>query len=99
MSALKILELDGIVIRKIPAESTSRWSYREGDENRLRGGETIVTDERGRKVIERVKQNALAGYVITMDWSQDTTVKFSERYSGFGPTVEEAYTDFLTKNK
>lgn len=98
MKALEILAIDGIVIRKIPVVSVSRWSYREGDENHLNEGETIVTNESGRKVRQVEKKNALSGYAITLEPSQGATVMFYKKTSGFGSTVEEAYADFIAKN-
>lgn len=89
---------DGMVVRKIPKETVSRWSYREGDEDRLSDGDRIVTDGHGRKLIEKTKTNALAGYSVTYDMGQGATVRFSKSLSGFGATIESAFEDYFKKN-
>lgn len=92
-----ILQIEGIVIRKIPKITVSRWTYREGDENRLKSNERIVTNEQGRKFVEIAKENSMAGYIVTFDKSQGSTVLFNKKRDGVGSTIEEAYKDLLTK--
>ena len=89
---------DGMVVRKIPKETVSRWSYREGDEARLSAGDKIVTMSGGRKVIEKTKINTLAGYAVTYDMGQGALVRFSKELSGFGPTIKSAFEDYFKKN-
>ena len=97
MNILDIIAIEGIVIRKIPVHSTSLYSYREGDENRLKENESIV--ERGnRKYRQEIKTNGLGGkYLISMKMDQYSTVIFNNKYDGVGDTIESAYADYLKK--
>ncbi len=97
MNALDILAIEGIVIRKIPMQTTSLYSYREGDENRLKDNETIV-ERNGRKLRQEIKINTLGGkYIISMSNGQGSNVMFNIKYDGVGDTVESAYADYLEK--
>ena len=96
LSVEDILGMDGIVVRNIPKTSTSRWIYREGQT--LRAGEIIVIDNRGRKVLEVVKNNALAGFIVTFCHGTGSMVQFSKKTDGCGDTIQSAYKDWLKKN-
>jgi hypothetical protein len=91
-----ILGIDGIVVRNIPKTTTSRWTYREGQA--LSAGETIVIDDRGRKVLEVVKDNTLAGFIITFCHGTASLVPFSRKTDGCGVTIQAAYKDYIKKN-
>lgn len=97
LTALDIVEIEGIIVRKIPKQSTSLYSYKEGDENRLKEGESIV-ERHGRKFREQTCDNSLGGkYLISEKMDQGSTVVFSTKYDGVGDTIESAYEDFLLK--
>jgi hypothetical protein len=96
LSAEDILGMDGIVVRNIPKTTTERWIYREG--RALRAGETIVINHLGRKVRELVKDNALAGFIVTFCRGQGSMVQFSKKTDGCGDTIQSAYKDWLKKN-
>lgn len=97
MNALDIIVIDGIVIRKIPVYSTSLYSYREGDENRLKENETIV-ERNGRKFRQEIKLNSFGGkYLIAMQMNQMASVTFNTKYDGIGDTIESAYQNYLDK--
>ena len=105
MGVLEILQIDGIIIRKIPATTTSRWSWYEGQP--VRENERLITvqgkpnknfPDGKRQQIEKVETNSLAGYAITFCNNQDSTIRFYKESTGFGKTIEEAYFNYLTKN-
>jgi hypothetical protein len=92
----EILNMEGVVIRKIPATTTSRW--RTINTAPLPSNAKVIEKQGGMMTYEQVKENALAGYAVTFDLSQGSQVRFSKHNSGFGPTIEAAYVDFLSKN-
>ena len=92
-----ILKLDGIIIRKIPATSTSLWLAYEGDQEKFEG--RFYYNDKGRLVREVIKNNDLAGYMVTFNLSTDSTVHFRKKCDGLGKSIEEAYNDYCTKNK
>lgn len=99
MTVEQILDIDGIVVRKIPATSTSLLTYWENKDadRKLPDNETIVVRD-GRKYIQRVTTNALVGYAVTMKKDQYARVHFNKKYDGFGPTIVAAYDDYMKKH-
>jgi len=52
----------------------------------------------GKEII--YKENALGGkYLITFDSGQWSTVKMTLTHDGIGDTIQEAFADYLNKNK
>ena len=98
MNTLEILALEGIVVRHIPMTSTSLYSYREGDETRLKLGESIV-ERNGRKFRQAIVNNVFGGmYFITFKDDQGATVIFDKKRDGIGETIEKAYDNYISKN-
>lgn len=98
MNALEILTIEGIVVRHIPQTSTHLYSYKEGDENRLKFGESIV-ERNGRKFRRVIINNVFGGmYFITFKDDQGATVIFDKKRDGIGETIENAYHNYLSKN-
>lgn len=98
MNILDIIAIEGIVIRKIPVHSTSLYSYREGDEKRLKPNQEIIMINETRKMIREVKENKFGGkYFITTVPHQGATVIFNQSYDGIGDTIEKAYKNYLKK--
>jgi hypothetical protein len=99
MTLLDILNIDGIVIRKIPIERTYHYytSDKMLESHKARGGETIV-NESGRELMVEQKTFSMGGkYLITFEFSQGSMVRFDLKRNGIGNTIEEAYADFHNK--
>ena len=99
MTLSDILDMPGIVIRKIPVDRTYHYltSARGIASHKARGGGTFI-NEKGREVLIEHKTFSMGGkYLITFEFSQDSTVRFSLKHSGVGNTIEEAYADFHKK--
>lgn len=106
MTDLEILQIEGLVIRKISATTTSRWSWYEGQP--VGANEKLVTvqgkpnkvfPDGKRQMIERIDVNSLAGYAITFCGNQDSTIRFYRESTGFGETIGDAYANYLSKRK
>ena len=97
MLVIDILSLDGVVVRKIPLETVSYWSSWGMTVFKLMSNEKIVRDINGKILIQKIKKNLLAGYVVTFDKSQGSNVLFNKKTSGFGQTIVEAYKDGAIK--
>ena len=91
MKLAKILELEGIVIRKIPKETVRYWTAKETDKG-------AMLNHRGRWVTKEVKQNSLGGkYLIQFASDQSSQVRFNLKSCGIGGTIEEAYSNYMEK--
>ena len=100
MTAQEILNLEGVVLRKIPEKSYSLYRYTEHNKSLLKKPNTEVVEHNGEKMIRETQVNPLGGkYLLTVQKDQMSTVRFNKAYSGIGETVEEAYQDFLEKQK
>ena len=96
MKLSDIMALDGVVIRKVPHQTVSTFSYFEGDV--LKENETIVL--RGnRELIQRVTINKTAGYLLTFNQGTGCTIHFNLKYDGFGSSIKKAYKNYLEKNR
>jgi len=96
MTTEDILQIEGIVIRLIPAQTVTLCHYSEG--RKLYNGETIV-ERNGRKFAQEIKQNSLGKkYLVTRVNGQGNTVMFNTKYDGIGDTIESAYADYLKKS-
>jgi len=106
----EILSMSGIVIRNIPEKTINRWRIQKKDEkthqnNRhflSNGEEVFYSYERNKDgvlIAIEEKINKLSGFAITFKHDQFDTVNFYKKTSGFGKTIEEAYLDFMAKNK
>jgi hypothetical protein len=52
----------------------------------------------GKEIIH--KENALGGkYLLTFDNGQMSTVRMTLTHDGIGDTIQEAFADYLTKNR
>lgn len=97
MTLQEILNIEGIVIRKIPKQTIHDWriysdnvikAYKE------KGCELYISKD-GVTIAREIKNNKLGGkYLITIETSSDKTVIFNRNYCGIGDTIEEAYEDF-----
>lgn len=96
MKLSDIIALDGVVIRKIPHQTVSTFSYVEGYV--LEENETIVL-RNNREYIQRVTINKTAGYILTFTQGTGCTVRFNLKYDGFGSSIKKAYKNYLEKNK
>lgn len=91
----ELLEMDGIVIRKIPMTSVSNYNFTE----RTLGKNESIVEMCGRKYIREVKTNSLGGkYLITFKSDQGSNIYFSLKYDGIGDSPLEAYKDYCEKN-
>lgn len=80
-----ILKLEGIVIRLIPRETVTYWRH---------WSEGKLTRE------EEVKTNSLGGqYLIQFKPDQGKTIMFHKERSGIGDTIENAYLDYINKER
>lgn len=89
-----ILNMGGIVIRLIPKESISMYSYNDHNKKLLNRPNTVLiySDYHKRDMIKETRVNSLGGkYLVTMEYGQGRTVMFNKRTCGVGDTVEEAY--------
>ena len=107
MNTEDILELDGIVIRKVPTTTTYKWHCKEGDENKTwyRGegknrkkiNYTYSRNEKGELIKTEVRKNSYAGYLITFNFTSGQQVQFCKKTFGHGKTIPEAYQNYLDK--
>ena len=99
MTIEEILDIDGIVVRKIPKTTASAWvsSEKEHARHKAAGGDTYI-NSRGREVCIETKTNSLGGlYIVTMDKTQGSLVRFDKTTAGIGKTIPDAYTDMINK--
>ena len=97
-----ILELEGIVIRKIPKESVALYSYNDHNKRLLDrpNMELVYIESYKRDMIKETKVNSLGGkYLITTVNNQDSQVRFNLKSDGIGDTIDKAYEDYIGKNK
>ena len=97
MTLEDILEIEGIVIRKIPVQSVSRfkcyrkhvWSNREN--------KVYTVEECGLyNMVTETRTNTLGGkYLVTLQHDQDSMVRFNKGRDGIGSTVQEAWRDLV----
>lgn len=94
-----ILEMDGIVIRKIP--ETVRQLTRLRENQKLKEGEKIVRiGVKNTEYVEKIKKNSMGGlYLVGKQMNQDSIFRFSKKFNGVGGTIESAYYDYLSKNR
>ena len=97
MTLGEILDIEGIVIRKIPMQSVSRFKcYRKrvwsnGDNT------TYSVEECGLyNMVTETRTNTLGGkYLVTLQHNQDSMVRFNKDSNGIGNTVQEAWRDLV----
>ena len=117
LSPEKLLEIiadNFLCVRRLPFETTSLWSYREGDEERvgkpiyLEGGKilnakrTVFFHEGcGRKMVREVKVVEKGGWwYVKQVADTGSTVRFSREYDKFfAPTLLQAVRLFLESKK
>lgn len=95
LTTLEILELDGIVIQKVPEYTTSK--FRIWKENQVIPEGAEIIDENGQQFYITRKLNSLVGYLVSFDNSQSATINRHLRRTGVGSTLVEAYYDYLSK--
>ena len=97
MTLEEILEIEGIVIRKIPMQSVSRfkcyrkhvWSNRENKTYSVEECELY-------NMVTETRTNTLGGkYLVTIQHNQDSMVRFNKRRDGVGDTIEEAWRNLV----
>ena len=95
-----ILNVEGIVIRKIPMESVSIYNYESRKELLSRPNVVkFYSEVFKRDMIKETKFNSMGGkYLITKCNDQSSMVRFDKKTCGIGDTIEDAYNDFLKKN-
>lgn len=97
----EILNIEGIVIRKIPMETISLYNYNEYNKRLLGLPDTqlVWCPNRGKEMIKETRRNTMGGkYLIKMEKNQDGLVRFNKKTCGIGDTIEEAYKNFLSIN-
>lgn len=93
---MNVLDIDGIVIRKIAPTRTA--FYRDCGQPLL-PHQTRV-ERNGHPFIESVEANSLGGkYLVMVESGQGATIMFSLKHDGIGDTPEAAYADYLEKSK
>lgn len=100
MTTKDILNIEGIVIRKIPFKTVHRWRIHNPNvlEAYRKNGAKIYKSDDGVDIAEETKINKLGGkYIITLKNSTDRTVIFDLDFCGVGETIEDAYYDFIKK--
>ena len=98
----EILNIEGIVIRRIPKESVHLYNYNDYNKRLLGRANTekIYSESLKRDMIKEVELNSLGEkYIVTIASNQDSQVHFSLKNSGVGNTIELAYSDYLAKTK
>lgn len=103
MNLNEILDIPGIVIRKIPFDREYRYSSTEKrvKEWKAQGGKTEIVKygKTEREIMIEHKTFSHGGkYLITFAFSQDSSVRFDFKTCGVGNTIEEAYADFHNKS-
>lgn len=93
---LRILTMEGIVIRLIPKYTKLIYDekYCSGKPNQ----KIFYCEERKRNFCEELKENSLGGkYIVSFDVSQGSTIIQNLKTCGVGNTLAEAYQDFFDK--
>lgn len=107
---IDIIQEHSLTVRCLPYKVISHWSYREGDEERVKGKyydskgnvknvkkTVIFSEEWNRKMVreERIVENGGWWYVKSTPHTS-STVKFNRKYDKFfAPTLEEAIQLYL----
>lgn len=102
MNLQEILNLEGIVIRKIPAVTVRKWRIYNPQvlESYRKKGAKIYKAPDGVDIAELTKKNTIGGkYLVTFSHTTDPNVIFNVKFCGVGETVEQAYNDFIEKRK
>lgn len=103
MTLGEILEIEGIVVRKIPMQSVSRWNHYNNkiDWTKVKKANTSYQAEPhpvhpNAVVVTETRTNALGGkYLVTLQHDQASMVRFNKGRDGIGDTVEEAWRDLV----
>lgn len=96
-----ILQVDGIIIRRVPPVTVSYWRSSEAmhEKHKKNGGEVAYIGDNQREVMVERKQNTLGGkYLVTFALDQGATVRFDLKRCGLGDTIKQAYEDYFKKN-
>lgn len=102
MNLQEILNLEGIVIRKIPAFTVRKWRIYNPDVLKLykKKGAKIYKDPDGVGIAELTRINAFGGkYLVTISQNTGPNVIFNIKFCGVGETIDQAYNDFIEKCK
>lgn len=97
MTLEEILEIEGIIIRKIPTQSVSRFKCHRKHAWISKDNKTYSVEECGlHNIVTETRTNTLGGkYLVTLQHNQDSTVRFSKGRDGIGDTVVEAWRDLV----
>jgi hypothetical protein len=107
MELKDILQIEGIVIRRIPKERTTYtrlWEEIRGhmqllEQYRKNGAlieEKIHKNGKRYFMVTETKPLSLGGkYLIKLESGQDCLVRFDKSYCGIGDTIEQAYNNYL----
>jgi len=90
----EIMSVEGIVVRQIPKNTRKFYVYSKGMS--VKNGK--IVDANGKKYIEVTTENQLYGYAVTIQKDQTSSVRFSKVYSGYGDTIQSAYSDYIVKS-
>ncbi|MDB2578790.1 hypothetical protein N9Y00_07095 [Tateyamaria sp.] len=98
MTAEEILNLPGVVVRKMPTVNVSRWRHWVQHHGEPRNTETRTViagpDEKGLYIVEERKPVSpkLAGkFLVTFVSGTGNMVRFDAKSEGVGDTIPEAY--------
>lgn len=96
-----ILNMEGIIIRKIPQFTVSTYSYIEQNMVLLKNpkAEVFFSEKYKRDMIRITEKNTQGGkFIITFAMNQMSQVRFDIKKCGLGETIIDAYNNYLYKN-
>lgn len=104
---INAIQKHALVVRCLPYEVFSAWTYHEGDESRHRvnsKGEDISSEYSveinadGKKVLVRRKKVEKGGWwYVKQAYNTDSTVMFSSKHDIVRPSLEEAVVAWIEK--
>lgn len=108
MNISDILAIEGIVVRRIPAETVNVYSSGDRfhpDVYTLKNTDTVkqervLCDKFKKWRLKETRRNLYGGkYLVLIKKDQLSTVRFDLDSCGMGVTPEEAYKDYVIKTK
>jgi hypothetical protein len=99
MKLADILDLDGIIIRKIPHKVYATYRTQKDTVIRLRCGESLISgpDDNGFYRTVKAVGDSLAGkYMVQAEYGTGSSTTWHKGHYGLGDTIEGAYMDLVT---
>ena len=101
LSVDEIMNIEGIVVRKLPKVVTSNYLVR--DNYKLSKGDiesgAVLHTKNGRLVMTVIKETENPGFLVTIVKSTGSIVHFNIDKNGFGETIPDAYNNYINKGK